>query len=219
LTRISLNKWFENRGSFASDISVTSAIQLALLLLPTELRFQMQVFFEHAQEVVANAKRHLRPETTLEFVQPSQLAYWFSFRFFSHSQRGLKNSGRALLEFLLSQPNPLALFKTPKSCLKDGLLILPVNKPYPREKLVTLLDGAQRLSPVDSGKEYKLNGTNHMKNERSRIIQRCQSSSPVYPSTSTSSSKTKFFCIVKRDILVVVTTEIKRSNIYHLQGR
>lgn len=63
----------ENRRSFASDVSVTSAIQLALLLLPTELRFQMQVFFEQAQEVVANAKRHLRPETTLEFVQPSQV--------------------------------------------------------------------------------------------------------------------------------------------------
>lgn len=58
-----------------SDGTTVAAIQLALLLLPLELRFQMQVFFEQAQEIVANSKRHLRPETTLEYVQPSTVSH------------------------------------------------------------------------------------------------------------------------------------------------
>ncbi|KAM3175219.1 hypothetical protein ACTXT7_008927 [Hymenolepis weldensis] len=188
----------ENRRSFASDVSVTSAIQLALLLLPTELRFQMQVFFEQAQEVVANAKRHLRPETTLEFVQPSQLAYWFSFRFFSHPQSGSKNPGRALLEFLLSQPNPLALFKTPKSCLKDGLLNPIITNRSPLKKLTTLLNGVQRTLPVNlEKKEHKMDDTNDAaETEKSGIIQYSQSSSPLHPPTL--NSKIKIFCNPKR---------------------
>ncbi|VDL22926.1 unnamed protein product [Hymenolepis diminuta] len=184
----------ENRRSFASDVSVTSAIQLALLLLPTELRFQMQVFFEQAQEVVANAKRHLRPETTLEFVQPSQLAYWFSFRFFSHPQSGSKNPGRALLEFLLSQPNPLSLFKTPKSCLKDGLLTPTITNRSPLKKLTTLLNGVQRTLPVNlERKEHKMEDTNDaVETEKSKSIQYSQSSSPLRPPTL--NSKIKIFC-------------------------
>lgn len=47
------------------------AIQLALLLLPPELRFQLQVFVEQAQEVTANAERHIRPEKTLHYAQPT----------------------------------------------------------------------------------------------------------------------------------------------------
>ena len=50
-----------------------AAIQLALLFIPPEVRFQLQLFTERAQEIVANAKQHIRPEKTLELTKPSSV--------------------------------------------------------------------------------------------------------------------------------------------------
>ncbi|KAL5969778.1 hypothetical protein TSMEX_002391 [Taenia solium] len=96
------------------------AIQLALLLLPPELRFQLQVFVEQAQEVMANAERHIRPEKTLHYVQPSTLAKWFAPRFFGSSASLTRSSGHHLLEYILSFPQALQLLKPP-SCLDLGI--------------------------------------------------------------------------------------------------
>ncbi|VDK31734.1 unnamed protein product [Taenia asiatica] len=96
------------------------AIQLALLLLPSELRFQLQVFVERAQEVMANAERHIKPEKTLHYVQPNTLAKWFAPRFFGSSTNLTRSSGHHLLEYILSFPQALQLLKPP-SCLDLGI--------------------------------------------------------------------------------------------------
>ncbi|KAL5107836.1 hypothetical protein TcWFU_006130 [Taenia crassiceps] len=96
------------------------AVQLALLLLPPELRFQLQIFVEQAQEVTANVDRHIIPEKTLHYAQPSTLAKWFAPRFFGSSTNLAKSSGHCLLEYILSFPQALQFLKPP-SCLDLGI--------------------------------------------------------------------------------------------------
>ncbi|VDM31764.1 unnamed protein product [Hydatigera taeniaeformis] len=105
---------------YFNGAATAMAIQLALLLLPSELRFQIQLFVEQAQKVTANAARHIRPEKTLHYVQPDTLAKWFAPRFFGFSTNASKSSGHNLLEYILSFPQALQLLKPP-SYLDLGL--------------------------------------------------------------------------------------------------
>ncbi|CDS37263.1 conserved hypothetical protein [Echinococcus multilocularis] len=109
------------RCGCADGAAAAIAIQTALLLIPPELRFQLQLFVEQAQEVTANAERHIRPEKTLHYVQPSTLAKWFAPRFFAFSTNLTKSSGHRLLEYILSFPQSLRLLKPPPSCLDLGI--------------------------------------------------------------------------------------------------
>ena len=58
---------------YPDESSILAAIQLALLLFPPEVRFQLQLFIERVQEITANAKRHVKPEKTLEFIRPTSV--------------------------------------------------------------------------------------------------------------------------------------------------
>ncbi|EUB62689.1 hypothetical protein EGR_02485 [Echinococcus granulosus] len=122
------------RCGCADSAAAAIAIQTALLFIPPELRFQLQLFVEQAQEVTANAERHIRPEKTLHYVQPKviddlylflssnlQLAKWFAPRFFAFSTNLTKSSGHHLLEYILSFPQSLRLLKPPPSCLDLGI--------------------------------------------------------------------------------------------------
>uniref|UniRef100_A0A5K3EXE6 PH domain-containing protein n=2 Tax=Mesocestoides corti TaxID=53468 RepID=A0A5K3EXE6_MESCO len=111
---IPLNRWECQDG-----MNITTAVQLALLFLPPDSRFQLQVFVEQAQEVIINATHHVNPEKTLYYAQPSALATWFAPRFFPTPSTSNQSPGCALLEFILSCPHSLSLLKSPPFCFEE----------------------------------------------------------------------------------------------------